>query len=1092
MNEKWYESAVIYELHVRAFHDSNDDGIGDFRGLTAKLDYLSELGVTAVWLLPFYPSPLRDDGYDIADYRSINPSYGTMRDFRRFLDEAHRRDLKVITELVINHTSDQHPWFQRARRAAPGSQERDFYVWSDTPDLYADARIIFQDTETSNWAWDPVAKAYYWHRFFSHQPDLNFESEAVQQAVFDALDFWLEMGVDGLRLDAVPYLYESDGTMCENLPETHAFLKRLRSHVDANFDDRMLLAEANQWPEVSVEYFGDGDECHMSFHFPLMPRLFMSVKMENNFPVIDIMDQTPDLPEGSAWAIFLRNHDELTLEMVTDEERDYMYRMYASDEQARINVGIRRRLAPLLGNNRRTIELLNAVLFSLPGTPVVYYGDEIGMGDNIYLGDRNGVRTPMQWTGDRNAGFSRANPQRLYFPVITDPEYHYEAINVETQQANPNSLWWWMRRMIAQRKNLPPLSSGTLVFLQPENAKVLAFERSLEDESVLVVANLSRHVQSVELDLSHHGGSRPVEVFGRTPFPRVGELPYLLTLGPHEFYWFRFERASDVSENGDRYPRIRLRTGDADVFRARAQLGRALVSDLPHRRWFRSKASTITAVDVVDVLTFEGTDVRTIVAEVHFAERESETYVVPVELIGAERGAHVREHEPHRLLATVSGTGDDAALIHAIDDPDFGRALVAAMTGRTRRVGSRSEVKSAGVAKRSRVKVDPAGSVRTLGVEQSNTSIVLGEEVILKVFRKLEQGQNPEVELGRFLTERTNFTHTPATLGVLNWIQDGEESAFGFLQEYVANQGDAWAHTVDQMALFIEQVITSRAQNRPPTQSLHPLDLISAEPDDELLGMFGTAVLEAGLLGRRTAQMHIALGSDHEDPAFAPEPMTTLYQRSLYQAMRTGVRQSFQLLRRRRRSLEGRAADLAEIVLEREKELLDRLSAVSLGKLDAIRTRIHGDYHLGQVLFTGNDFLIIDFEGEPARPVSERRIKRSPLRDVAGMIRSYHYASNAGVLKAEEQGLVDLGSEQAERIRRWSRVWFGRVSAGFVSGYLAEVEGTQVIPTDPRQLRTLLDAYLLEKVVYELGYELDNRPDWIGVALDGVLLHLDS
>jgi maltose alpha-D-glucosyltransferase / alpha-amylase len=529
---RWYQDAIIYELHVRAFQDSNGDGVGDFRGLTERLDYLQDLGVTAVWLLPFYPSPLRDDGYDISDYRSINPAYGTMGDFKRFLKAAHERNLRVITELVINHTSDQHPWFQRARRAAPGAVERDFYVWSDTPDRYADARIIFQDTETSNWSWDPVAGAYYWHRFFSHQPDLNFENPAVHRAIYGALDHWLDLGVDGLRLDAVPYLYEEEGTMCENLPATHEFLRRLRSRVDSRYEDRMLLAEANQWPEEAVAYFGDGDECHMCFHFPLMPRLFMAVRMENRFPIIDILDQTPPAPEGAAWAIFLRNHDELTLEMVTDEERDYMYRVYARDRQARINLGIRRRLAPLLGNNRRELELMNALLFSLPGTPVLYYGDEIGMGDNIYLGDRNAVRTPMQWSADRNAGFSRANPQRLYLPVINDPEYHYEAVNVEAQQANPNSLWWWMKRMIALRRSIPALSAGALAFLSPDNPKVLAFERRLDGESVLVVANLSRHVQAVELDLGHHAGLRPTEVFGRAPFPVVGDHPYPLTLGP--------------------------------------------------------------------------------------------------------------------------------------------------------------------------------------------------------------------------------------------------------------------------------------------------------------------------------------------------------------------------------------------------------------------------------------------------------------------------------------------------------------------------------------------------------------------------------
>ncbi len=535
----WYKDAIVYEVPVRAFQDSSGDGIGDFRGLTSRLDYLADLGVTAIWLLPFYPSPLRDDGYDIADYGSIHPDFGTMRDVRTFIREAHRRELRVITELVFNHTSDQHPWFKRARKAPPGSPERDWYVWSDTPERYRDARIIFKDFEPSNWSWDAVAGAYFWHRFYSHQPDLNFDQPRVREALLKATDFWLEAGVDGLRLDAIPYLYERDGTNCENLPETHAFLKTLRRHVDERFADRMLLAEANQWPEDSVAYFGDGDECHMAFHFPLMPRMFMALRMEDRFPILDILDQTPDLPESGQWALFLRNHDELTLEMVTDEERDYMYRVYAADPQARINLGIRRRLAPLLGNNRRRIELLNGLLFSLPGTPVIYYGDEIGMGDNVYVGDRNGVRTPMQWSSDRNAGFSSANRQRLYLPVVTDPEYHYEAVNVEAQQANPQSLLWWMKRVIALRKKHPAFGRGSLQFLHPDNRRILAFIREHEDETILVVANLSRYAQWTELPLGRYEGRIPVELFGSVEFPRIGREPYMVSLGPHSFLWFR-------------------------------------------------------------------------------------------------------------------------------------------------------------------------------------------------------------------------------------------------------------------------------------------------------------------------------------------------------------------------------------------------------------------------------------------------------------------------------------------------------------------------------------------------------------------------
>ncbi|HEU4572330.1 MAG TPA: maltose alpha-D-glucosyltransferase, partial [Candidatus Limnocylindrales bacterium] len=593
----WYKDAIIYEVHVRAFRDSDADGTGDFAGLTEKLDYLADLGVTTVWVLPFYPSPLRDDGYDIADYTRVNPDYGTLRDVRTFIREAHARGLRVVTELVCNHTSDQHPWFQRARRSPPGSPARDFYVWSDTPDRYRDARIIFKDFETSNWTWDREANAYYWHRFYSHQPDLNFDNPRVHQAIFDVMDQWLDMGVDGLRLDAIPYLYEREGTSCENLPETHQFLKTLRRHIDERYADRMLLAEANQWPEDSVAYFGQGvgDECHMAFNFPVMPRMFMAIQQEDRYPIVDILGQTPEPPETGQWAVFLRNHDELTLEMVTDEERDYMYRVYARDPRARINLGIRRRLAPLLNNNRRRIELMNGLLFSLPGTPVIYYGDEIGMGDNIYLGDRNGVRTPMQWSGDRNAGFSDANRQQLYLPVIVDPEYHYEAVNVAAQQANPQSLLWWMKRLIALRKRHTAFGRGTIEFLHPDNRRILAFLRRHGDETILVVANLSRFVQYTELDLSAYEGAVPVEMFGRSEFPAIRHGGYPLTLGPHEFVWFELVRpdaATSVRTDESELPALPViddlaRFGEPALGR---QVATILATWLPARRWFRGKA----------------------------------------------------------------------------------------------------------------------------------------------------------------------------------------------------------------------------------------------------------------------------------------------------------------------------------------------------------------------------------------------------------------------------------------------------------------------------------------------------------------------
>ncbi|HYS96006.1 MAG TPA: maltose alpha-D-glucosyltransferase, partial [Chthoniobacterales bacterium] len=684
----WYKDAVIYELHVKTFHDSDGDGIGDFRGLIQKLDYLQELGITAIWLLPFYPSPLRDDGYDIADYFDVNPNYGTLDDFRAFLDAAHKRGLRVITELVINHTSDQNPWFQKSRRAPPGSPEREFYVWSDSPEKYSDARIIFKDFETSNWSWDPLAKAYYWHRFYAHQPDLNFENPAVHEAVEKVCDFWLAMGVDGVRLDAVPYLYEREGTSCENLPETHVYLKKLRAHVDQKFPGRMLLAEANQWPEDAVAYFGSGDESHMSFHFPLMPRMFMALQMEDRFPIIDILDQTPPIPDNCQWAMFLRNHDELTLEMVTDEERDYMWRVYANDPHARINLGIRRRLAPLLANSRRKMELLNTMLLSMPGTPIIYYGDEIGMGDNIYLGDRNGCRTPMQWSPDRNAGFSLANPQQLHLPVIIDPEYHYEAINVENQQKNLSSMLWWMRRVIATRKNFKAFSRGTLEFLFPDNAKVLAFLRRHEDETVLIVVNLSRFAQVVELDLARFSGCRPIEVFSRNAFPIIKKSAYVLTLGPHSHYWFTLQPQSErrrlekkrVVPTLNARPELQSLLDDGQ--RARIE-GEILPEYIASCRWFGAKARTLRQMRVLErsTISSEPNAAQFWFVEASYLDGPTETYALPVKILSDDKARSLAQSAPHAVIARFSDD-HDSILFDAVWDTDFREKLFRLMLDR--------------------------------------------------------------------------------------------------------------------------------------------------------------------------------------------------------------------------------------------------------------------------------------------------------------------------------------------------------------------------------------------------------------------------
>jgi maltose alpha-D-glucosyltransferase/alpha-amylase len=1099
----WYKDAVIYELHVRAFLDSNGDGIGDFSGLTQKLDYLRDLGVTSLWLLPFCPSPLRDDGYDSADYTGIHPDYGTLSDFKTFLREAHRRNLRVITELVLNHTSDQHPWFQRARRAKPGSPWRDFYVWSDTPDRYKEARIIFKDFESSNWAWDPVAKAYYWHRFYSHQPDLNYDSPQVQKAVLGVLDFWFGMGVDGLRLDAVPYLYEREGTNCENLSETYEFLRKLRGHVDGKYGNRLLLAEANQWPEDAVAYFGTGDICHMAYHFPLMPRLFMAIRMEDRFPIIDILQQTPEIPQSSQWAMFLRNHDELTLEMVTDEERDYMYRVYASDPRARINLGIRRRLAPLLGNHRRRMELMNGLLLSMPGSPIIYYGDEIGMGDNIYLGDRNGVRTPMQWSADRNAGFSRANSQRLYLPIIIDPEYHYEAVNVEAQQNNHHSLLWWMKRLIALRKRYKAFGRGSLSFLAPENRKVLAFIRRYQDESILVVANLSRFVQYVELDLSGLAGMVPVEIFGRTPFPAIGNQPYFLTLGPHSFYWFILEPQAaarekiDVRTVASQLPLLTVsgRWGAILAGKARAALEEILPEYLRTRRWFGGKARHIKAATIREVVPVPNADSMYYLTfvKVEYGGEEAETYALPIAYgAGEKRTALLRNH-PEGAIARLQlqGESGEGVLYDALLEPGFCAALLEAIARPHKRRGREGEF----VPMHTRVFREIRGpeniplAPALLQAEQSNTSVVYGDRFILKLFRRLEPGENPDLEIGRFLTAG-GFPHIPPVAGALEYRKGrAEMMTLAVLQGFVPNQGDAWKYTSERLSHYFEAAMARRDEVE--TLSLpqgHPQDLMWDEPPRQAVDTIGPYLESARLLGRRTGELHLALASAPDDPAFAPEPFSKLYQRSLYQSMRSLTGQVLQLLRRNLSKIPEGARGRGEAVLGAEGRILQCFNALAKAKITAMRLRCHGDYHLGQVLVSGKDFVIMDFEGEPARPLSERRIKRSPLRDVAGMLRSFHYATYNALFALGERGLAR--TQDLALVQFLAEFWYLWVSAAFLKAYFDMASRGSFLPKSREELRVLMDAYLLEKVIYEIGYELNNRPDWVKIPLQGALSQL--
>jgi maltose alpha-D-glucosyltransferase / alpha-amylase len=1099
----WYKDAIIYELHIRAYNDSDGDGMGDFRGLAEKLDYLQDLGVTTLWLLPFYPSSWKDDGYDISDYMQVHPAYGTLSDFKLFLREAHRRGLRVITELVLNHTSDQHAWFQRARRAPPGSVWRDFYVWGDSPEKYREARVIFKDFESSNWTWDPVAKAYYWHRFYSHQPDLNFDNPEVKKAMFKVVDFWLGMGVDGLRLDAVPYLYEREGTNCENLPETYAFLKELRRHVDQKFRDRLLLAEANQWPEDAVAYFGEGDQCHMAFHFPLMPRMFMGVRMEDRYPIIDILEQTPAIPENSQWALFLRNHDELTLEMVTDEERDYMYRVYAHDPRARINLGIRRRLAPLLEKDRKKFELMNCLLFSLPGTPVIYYGDEIGMGDNIYLGDRNSVRTPMQWSADRNAGFSRANPQQLYLPIIIDPDYHYEVVNVEVSQNNLHSALWFMKRLISLRKRFQAFGRGTLEFLYPENHKVLAFIRRFREEVILIVANLSRFAQYAELDLSAFKGRVPVELFGQTEFPSVGDPSYLVTLGPHAFYWFALEpqrvtgiqltTPTQVAEEP-----IAVAGEWESVFRGRAKdrLEEILPAYMQLHRWFGAKDRHINSVEILDAVPVpcESCTAYVTLVEVGFTEGDPGVYLLPLAIASGEQADKVRKFFPGAVIAYLAGKDQDEArgtgiLYEALWEKSFCQGLLEAITRRRRLKGIAGEIFSWPTRTFHQLygQLDNSLEPSLVKAEQRNTSLIYGDRFILKIFRRLADGVNPDLEMGSFLTEKVFFPHIPHLAGAIEYHRkNGESMTLAILQRLVQNEGDAWRFTLDALGRYFERCMVRLHQT--PEEPL-PHSRLLEMADKEILSlvheMIGSYLEAARLLGERTAELHLALASDLGDPSFAPEPFSALYQRSIYQSMRNMTGQVFEVLRKRAKDLPELERQAAMRLLDLKGKIFSRFQSILGRKITAMRMRIHGDYHLGQVLYTGKDFVIIDFEGDPTRPMSERRIKRSALQDVAGMIRSFHYAVYVAHIDQVGRGVVS--SEDLSSLEPWARLWNLWVSSAFLKAYLAVASQGSFLPRAREELQVLLDTYLLGKAVYQLGYELNNRPDWVRIPLKGIL-----
>jgi len=1067
----WYKDAVIYQVHVKAFFDSNGDGIGDFAGLCSKLDYIQDLGVSAIWLLPFYPSPLKDDGYDVADYRNVHPHYGTREDFKRFVREAQSRGLKVITELVINHTSDQHPWFQASRRAPAGSRKRDWYVWSDTDQKYRGTRIIFTDTESSNWAWDPVAKQYYWHRFFSHQPDLNFDNPKVLKAFFRVMRQWLDMGVDGFRLDAIPYLIEREGTSNENVPETHVVLKKIRALVDRSYRNKLLLAEANMWPEDVRPYFGDGDECHMAFHFPLMPRMYMAIAQEDRHPLVEIMHQTPDIPDAAQWAIFLRNHDELTLEMVTSRERDYMYRMYATDQQARLNLGIRRRLAPLMGNDPERIRLMNSLLLSMPGSPILYYGDEIGMGDNIYLGDRNGVRTPMQWSPDRNAGFSRADPQRLYLPPIMDAVYGYEALNVEAQLRNPSSLLNWTKRMLAVRRTSHAFGRGTLTFLRPGNRKILAYLRQIREEVVLCVANLSHTAQPAELDLKRFKGRVPVEMLGRIAFPPIGELPYMVTLPAHGFYWFRLSADAQppawhqellVSEetpmlvlfdHWGSFFRDRVvpwRIGMAEKLRAQLE-NEVLPRHIAAQRWYAAKGEAVKSAPLADFVVWD----RWLVT---LPKVNDATYFVPLTLAFED----VEEERVQALasvtLARVREQANVGVLAEAVADERFCRAVVRAVNGASRLATAQGELRFIPSGARRDLATEDIEelAVSRLHAQSTNTSVTLtsprrGDRLFLKFYRRVRAGINPEFEVGRFLTEVARFPHCVPLLGAIEYLFKNQSSTLALLQAHVPNQGDGWGYTL----AYLERYLDERRA------------VVKTEPVENVHGAY-LALMET--LAGRTAGLHRALATRSGDPAFEPEPLTRQEVQAWKERVKKEAEETLAVLQSKNHFIE-------------KAELISKIESCDAPEGPTLKIRHHGDYHLGQVLVSNNDFVIIDFEGEPSRPLEEGRAKRSPLRDVAGMLRSFDYAKWSAMKRVAQ---ADGGGDKLlAELDSWERA----TRAAFLRAYAAAMEGSHLFASFDDVLG-LLELAELEKLLYEVRYEAANRPDWLHIPLSGLKARL--
>ncbi len=1089
----WYKDAIIYELHIKAFKDNNSDGIGDFEGLLEKLDYIEDLGVTTIWLLPFYPSPFRDDGYDISDYFNINQNYGDIPTFKKFMKEAHKRNLKVVIELVMNHTSDQHEWFQRARRAPKGSPEREFYIWSDHSEKYKEARVIFPDYEASNWTWDPVAKQYYWHRFFHHQPDLNYYNPGVQKEMFRAIDYWLDMGVDGFRLDAIPYLFEEEGTSCDNLPETHGFLKKLRAYIDKKYSNIMLLAEANLWPEDAAAYFGQGDECHMNFHFPLMPRMFMAVNMENRFPISDIIEQTPEIPESCQWATFLRNHDELTLEMVTEEERDYMYKVYTKDPLARINLGIRKRLAPLLDNDRRKMELINILLMSLPGTPVIYYGDEIGMGDNYYLGDRNGVRTPMQWEPGKNAGFSDANPHKLYLPLIIDPEYKYENINVENQLRNPNSLLWWMRRLIKMRKRFKAFGRGTIQFLEPSNNKVLAFVREYENESILVVVNLSRYAQAATVEMKEYKDIIPVEIFSQNKFPEITNQPYTFTLNPYGYYWFRLIREEeDVNEivpvNFEALIAIRRWEELSDTANKEILENKVLPPYLELRQWFNPQNRKIESIKIFDIIPvssrkfeFEGI---TVIIEVNFFEGLYEKYRLVLSFATAKEERFLIENHPEGIISRMSFDDKKGVLFDASYSKKYRKTMLNQFR-KQQKINTETAVVNFHVTHDLKMMLEDKNlEIENKLVELRYRHVVIqyNKKFILKLYRKIDRGTDRDVELCRFLCENKGFKFVPKYLGSIEYSKHGDiKRTLAMVQEFIPNYGDTWHYMSDALNRFYERVEMQGGKLKlPELKGNFEQPMRFLEMDQKTQHLLGGAYIEhIRLLAQRTAEMHLALGNEKEHKDFVPEEFSIHYQRSLYSAWKSLVRNALDLLKQNLEKFPARHQKEMKKFLERKGEILNNLQRVYDRKIEATRIRPHGNYNLSSILFKDKDFVIINFEGDSSFSLTERRLRKSAIADIASILSSFHAVAYSALYQNAPSGQL------AEH-------WFHNISQIFLVNYLDHVPEAAFIP-EKKDFNMLLEVFLIEKYLTEMELELTKKdPGKAIIPVRGILKILDA